>query len=279
MVKDQYLNILSLVWTALILLTAGLAQAKTDQILHQEYLQLNIKQVPPTNYLSVDNIKKINLGFNKASADYIWLATIQYFGGGNPNLPYQSLSEMINTVVTLDPNFEYPYLFGGVVLPWQEEPQEALDLLDAGIKRFPNNGLLYYYAGSIAKLNLKDANRAAGYFQDSIGKIGTPPAASILAGVSLTELDDRQFARAWWEGVLQTEENENIKERARAWLQYLNLVIDLEKLISQVESSTDTKIQSLNDLVKMNILKEVPVSELGKLKYNPQTKKVSRILN
>ena len=274
MVKNNYLNLLTISWSFVFLLTASFVQAKTDNILSFEYRRSNIRQVAPTNFLSAANLKNINLGFNKATADYVWLSTIQYFGGGNPNLAYDSLSDMLFSIGELDPQFEYPYLFGGVVLPWQNESEAALKLLDTGTIYFPNNGLFYYYAGSIAKLNLHDSKRAAGYFQKSIDKEGTPPAAKLLAGISLTSLDDREFAKTWWEGVLETEENESIKARAKVWLEYLNLTIDLESLIQQIQNQTDLKISKLEDLVTSKYLKEIPTTELGELVFDPVTQKV-----
>lgn len=260
----------------LFLMLAAITQWQSDKSLTQVYRQQRIKQIPPVFYPTATAIRKTDLGFHRASADLVWLSLIQYFGGGNPNQPYLSLGSMLNTVVDLDPSFEYPYLFGGVILPWQGEPQVGLDLLNKGIKQYPNNGLLYYYAGSIAKIQLDQPALAANYFQQAVGKAGTPPAAAILAGVSLSELDNRDFARTWWQGILDDpKQTAVIKDRARVWLEHIDLTVDLEQLIAKTNRESTVPIKSLDDLVARGILKAIPRSPFEtSLIYNPTTGRV-----
>lgn len=258
-----------------LLCLVGFTQYQTDQTLLKTYRKAQIKQIPPVYLPSAEAISRTNAGFNTASADLVWLNLIQYFGGGNPNQPYASLNQMLNTVIELDPQFEYPYLFGGIILPWQEEPQAALDILNKGLNHFPQNGLMYYYAGSIAKLYLNEPKLAAQYFQQSIGKKDTPKAAAVLAGISLTELDDREFALKWWEGILTDEtQNEVIKERAQVWQQHLQIVLELEKQIKLAEQSGHS-IKALEDLIDLGLIKEIPLSPLGfEYIYQPTTGRV-----
>lgn len=260
----------------LLLLLTAITQWQSDLTLTRVYRQQQIRQIPPVYYPTAAAIKQTDLGFHRASANLVWLSLIQYFGGGNPNQPYVSLAGMLNTVTDLDPSFEYPYLFGGVILPWQGEPQAGLDLLNKGLKHYPNNGLFYYYAGSIAKIQLNQLALAANYFQQSVGKEGTPPAAVILAGVSLTELDNRDFALKWWQGILDDpKQTEVIKDRARVWLEHLDLTIELERLISKTNLETGVPVKTLNDLVTKGILKAIPRSPLEvPLVYNQATGRV-----
>ncbi|MDO8471734.1 MAG: hypothetical protein Q7S64_01100 [bacterium] len=272
-------TVVEVVTLTLFLLLAALTQWQSDMTLGRVYHRQQIKQIPPVYYPTATAIRQTDLGFHRASADLVWLALIQYFGGGNPNQPYLSLVDMLNTVVDLDPSFEYPYLFGGVILPWQDEPQAGLALLNQGIKQYPNNGLLYYYAGSTAKIQLDQPALAATYFQQAIGKENTPPAAAILAGVSLTELDNRDFARTWWQGILDDpKQTEVIKDRAKVWLGHLDLTIELERLIAKTNRASDVPIKSLDDLVTRGILKSIPRSPLeAPLIYNPTTGRVDLV--
>jgi tetratricopeptide (TPR) repeat protein len=221
------------------------------------------QQIPPLEPPSTLALRLTSVGYTRAATDSVWLATIQYFGGGNPNERYSSLPALIQTVVELDPDFEYPYLFGGLVLPWQGDAPAALALLDAGQARFPQNALLPYYAGAIARLNLQDNQRAAAYFQRAARLPGAPPAAALLAGVSLTEGDDRQVALAWWEGVIASTDNEQIRERATIWRDHLQLVLTLEELVAVTNQSSGQPIKQLSDLVSRGILTKEPVSPLG----------------
>lgn len=260
--------------TFLLLALAAYAQAGTDQTLATHYEQAAIEQIPPRLIPSGEALQWVDLGFHHASADIIWLTTIQYIGGGNPNSPYNSLYPLIDTTVTLDPTFEYPYLFGGILLPWQGNPDQALDLLLRGAEQFPNNGLFLYNAGAVAKIHLKDNARAAAYYREAVGKENTPPAAALLAGVSLTEMDDRQFALTYWQGLAETETNPTIKERAIIWMTHLQLIIDLEAIIARAETDGDT-ITELQNLVMSGYLTAVPPSPLNvPLEYYTDTKQV-----
>lgn len=260
----------------------GLAVAAlkaADRFVFIAQVAADIKQIPPAQPPSPASLRALSFGFQRAASDVVWLSTIQYFGGGNPNEPYASLYELINTVVALDPDFEYPYLFGGIVLPWQGEPRQALDLLDRGASRFPRNGLIPYYAGAAARLQLKDNRLAARYFQQAVTREGAPPAAALLAGVSLTESDDREFALSWWSGVIDSAENETVKKRAELWRDHLRLVLYLEGIIREENNHRpDNPILSLRDLVQRGRLTGVPVSPLGsELRYNQSTGRVELI--
>lgn len=246
-----------------------------DQRVAVARAESDLRQVPPLEPPSPTAIKAASLGFTRAAADVVWLSTIQYFGGGNPNERYSALPALLRTIVSLDPDFEYPYLFGGLVLPWQNDARAALQLLDDGQARFPNNGLMPYYAGAIARIQLNDNQRAAAYFQRAARTPGAPPAATLLAGVSLTEADDRQVALAWWDGVVQTATDVTIRDRAIAWRDHLRLILYLEQLIQKEDGQTKPAITSLSDLVNRHILKDVPISPLGlPLRYDAQSKRV-----
>lgn len=258
----------------LLLALAVYAQYGSDQTLTASYANAEITQVPPRILPNGSTLRFADLGFHRATADSIWLSTIQYVGGGNPNAPYESLYTMLNTIITVDPTFEYPYLFGGVLLPWQGNPQQALDLLTRGMRQFPDNGLFPYNAGAVAKIHLHDDVQAAAFYQQAVGKKNTPPAAALLAGVSLTSMDDRQFALTYWQGLYETETNLTIKERARVWMTHLQKIIDLEALITRAQSDGHT-ITSLQDLVIYQYVTAVPPSPLGvPLQYYPDTKHV-----
>ena len=263
----QLLTFSSLVFAALMIFVS---QWQSDLDLNGFRTQIS-QNNQTLNIITAENVKKINMGFNHTSADYLWLKTIQHFGGGNPNQTYLSLFDLIDNTVKLDPQFEYPYLFGGVVLPWQGQPKQALDLLDRGAKQFPENGLFPYNAGTVARLNLHDSSLAAAYFKQAIGKENTPPAATLLAGVNLGDLSDREIAITWFNSILQTETNPSIIERAEVWRDHLILLSDLENTIHQARNNGH-QINQLSDLVSLGYLKSIPLSPLGvKLKYNKTT--------
>ena len=244
------------------LIAAGWSIAYLDRTIAAAQNRTVVNQIAPVEPASPTALRVASQGFTRAAADITWLTTIQYFGGGNPNERYSALAPLIRTVVTLDPDFEYPYLFGGIVLPWQNDTAAALQLLDEGQERFPRSALLPYYAGAIARLQLHDNQRAAAYFKRAALLPDAPPAAALLAGVSLTESDNRAVALAWWQSVAESSDNELVRERAIAWRDHLTMLLELERLARQ-ETAAGRPVKDLNDLVSRGLITSLPTSPLG----------------
>jgi hypothetical protein len=65
----------------------------------------------------VHSLGAISLGHNEAIADLIWLKTLSYFGvHWQLDQNYQWLDRYIETIISLDPNFEKIYEWAGVVV-------------------------------------------------------------------------------------------------------------------------------------------------------------------
>lgn len=252
--------ILSTCLTAFCLLMIYASQQQVDL---DTWHALN-KEDHPLTVTAIDGntIRKLDLGYHRLTSDLLWLSSIQYLGSNSYSQEYPALSNMIEAVTAVDPKFEYPYLFGGIILPWQGEPEAAITLLDKGWQEFPNNGLFPYNAGAIARIHLNNPELAATYLQKSIGLEDTPAAAQVLAGANLSKLSNREFALAWWNSILDTEQNEDIKQRALIWRDHLTIVIALENIVKEANQAGYT-INKLSDLVKYGYLTKIPHSPLG----------------
>lgn len=264
----------TLVTVILALSVAGASLTLIDRSIYIAQTAAQVHQIPPVEPAAPTALRVASLGWRRAAADAVWLTTIQYFGGGDPNERYDSLAALIRTVVTVDPDFEYPYLFGGIVLPWQSDNAAALALLDDGQARFPQNALMPYYAGAIARLQLKDDARAAAYFQRAASLPDAPPAAALLAGLSLNNSDDREVALAWWTSVAESSTNSLVHDRAVAWRDQLSAELALERLAKQ-EATAGRPIKSISDLVTRGLVSQLPASPLGlSWHWNPTSQTV-----
>ena len=75
-------------------------------------------------------LKPLTLGFNQLVADYFWIKTIGYFGGhlmSDRNYPW--LYQILDLVTTLDPQFVWPYYFGGITLSVEAQQIEQSNLI------------------------------------------------------------------------------------------------------------------------------------------------------
>src|ERR1044072_7806969 len=98
---------------------------------------------------STTTLKNVSLGFRSALADWLWVQAIQYFGGGGANSKYPALQGMLDTITPLDPQFEYPYEFALVVLPFMDGAQKALEIGERAQTELPGHGRLTFYLASV----------------------------------------------------------------------------------------------------------------------------------
>jgi hypothetical protein len=75
-------------------------------------------------------LKSFTIGFEQLIADYFWIKTIGYFGEhlmSDRNYPW--LYHILDLVTTLDPQFIWPYYFGGITLSLEAQQVEQSNLI------------------------------------------------------------------------------------------------------------------------------------------------------
>jgi hypothetical protein len=134
------------------------------------------------------NNKALTLGFSNLAADVLWVRAVSYFGGHmltDARVPW--LSSILIQVTTLDPPFQYPYLFGGMALALnQETGKESIAMLARGMANYPGDWRYPFYIGFNAFYNQHDSKRAAEFMTYAASLPGSPDylprlAASLLA--------------------------------------------------------------------------------------------------
>jgi hypothetical protein len=134
------------------------------------------------------NNKALTLGFSNLAADILWVRAVSYFGGHmltDTKVPW--LNSILVQVTTLDPTFQYPYLFGGMALALnQETGEESIAMLVRGMANYPGDWRYPFYIGFNAFYNQHDSRRAAQFMTYAASLPGSPEylprlAASLLA--------------------------------------------------------------------------------------------------
>lgn len=269
-----------LIWyfCVLLLTSVALSQYIFDINKDNNRLQtvgINILKEPKT--FSVEFLKIADFGFHQIIADFFWLETIQYFGGGDFNKKYRALPNLLKTITDLDLNFTYPYIFGMLILPHQGDLNQAIELGEKGVRANPKFGMIAYYLASLYHLEQKaNYQRAAELYAQAAKDSDVPKAASVLAGVSLSQLDEKQAAIAWWQGIVEsTKKNSYQHKRAQVWLEHLLIEIRLEELASVYQKQFGQYPENLDQLVEAKLTESIPKSPLG-VRYfiNPRSGKV-----
>lgn len=132
--------------------------------------------------------KALTLGFSNLAADVLWIRAVSYFGGHVlTDSEYPWLYRILAQVTTLDPPFQYPYLWGGMALALKPETgDESIAMLSRGMTNFPGDWRYPFYMGFNAFYNQRDPERAAGLMRYAASLPGSPEylprlAASLLA--------------------------------------------------------------------------------------------------
>jgi len=121
-------------------------------------------------------LKPFTLGFNQLIADYFWIKTISYFGDHlMADRKYPWLYHMVDLVTTLDPNFIWPYYFGGIVLSIEAKQVEQSNLiLEKAIHHHPNVWKFPFYIGFNYWFHYDDPGKAASYLEIAASLPGAP---------------------------------------------------------------------------------------------------------
>jgi hypothetical protein len=98
---------------------------------------------------SGDFLKHFTFGFNQVIADYFWIKTVGYFGEHlMSDRHYPWLYHMLDLVTTLDPQFIWPYYFGGITLSLEAQQVEQSNLiLKKAIHYYPYNWHFLFFLG------------------------------------------------------------------------------------------------------------------------------------
>ncbi|GAB4325252.1 MAG: hypothetical protein Kow0059_21210 [Candidatus Sumerlaeia bacterium] len=156
-----------------VILFAAFAVAFSGAVLLQSRQLKDIQRYEPYRdslYLPRDSgyVELFSLGYDMIMADFLWLRSIQAFGGhwtGDRN--YESIFNLFNIITDLDPLFIDAYLFGNMVIGEEaHKPDLALELINKGIIKSLNSTYqLGYFGGYFSYWDYGDAERARWYYR------------------------------------------------------------------------------------------------------------------
>jgi hypothetical protein len=166
------------------------------------------------------------VGFQQLMADWYWVQALQYFTDTAQELNrFRNLGDFLDVVIGVDPDFEYAYKFAGVSIPFDTgrfrfaNTDRAIDFLERGVQRFPNNWELHFYLGFYL-LNFRDnPSGAAEQFAAAANIPGSPSYLKLFAGRLFSVGGELGRARLFTETILASTtdetERQELKKRIR----------------------------------------------------------------
>ena len=159
-------------------------------------------------------LKPLMIGFDQMAADLLWIKVVGYFGEHYlTDKSYPWLYHILDLTTTLDPYFQIPYEFGGIVLSVEKtDIDQSNALLMKGMQYFPDYWRLPFYLGFNYFFYLKDPEIAAVYISMAASLPGHPPYLPKLAASLYTRAGHKDTALSFLNQIYQNTDDSSLKE-------------------------------------------------------------------
>lgn len=239
-------------------------------------------------FSSPSAVKRMALGYENILADIYWMRTIQYYGrrdeAAKRTIRYKNLASLLDITTSLDPDLMDAYVAGSFFLGENDplgagQPEEALKLLDKGIRAHPREWRFLYYKGLVYYVYVQDFKAAGNTWLDASRMPEAPEYLEGLAAKSLSEGGAMDTARALWQRQYEEATRDDIRENAKNRLISLKVAEDiwaLEFLLDVYRLENDMYPRSLSELISNDNGVIKTVDPLGTpYSYDPETGSVS----
>jgi hypothetical protein len=233
-------------------------------------------------------VKKMALSYDRLLADFYWMRTIQYYGrreeADKRPVRYRNLSALLDITTTLDPDLMDAYHAGSLFLGEADpvgagQPQEAIKLLDKGIRAHPLEWRLRHDKGFVYYWFLKDYAKAGEVWHETSLLSTAPHWMQPLAAMALSKGGALDVAQALWQSQYQESARADVRDNARNHLLSIEVARDiwrLEFLLEKHKARNGSFPESLDEAVRGKKDKYRIADPLGTpFQYNPATGAVS----
>lgn len=189
----------------------------------------------PATPLSLQDASLAGCGMRAAAADIAWVQMLQYAAGSLLDMPadrpgrsYDHLQTLALRVTRLDPSFHRACLYAAGILGWfrgVERPDEAVALLEEGMRRDPGQPLYSLYIAALAFKQKGQADKMIALLEGTFDDPQTP--SQMKAILANTRKARGEYAQAigLWERVLANPRDSSEHPRA------LQQIAEIERLM------------------------------------------------
>ena len=256
----------------LVLLVGGSAlvqlQQRIDAASGSLHRQADVLYVPSGEW-----VKKMSLGYDGLAAALYWTRVVQYYGRhhSEKGSSYALLYPLLDITTTLDPQLLIAYKFGALFLSEPPpdgpgQPDQAVTLLEKGIRANPDEWRLWYSLGFVYYQGLRDYQKASQSFLEGSKNPNAYSWMGMMAAQVANEGGSRQTAKRLWTEMYNSAQDEHTRTAAARHLAGLKADEDIEQLQALVEKfrqQTGQPARSLRDLIHAGLLPGVPVDPAG----------------
>ncbi len=222
-----------------------------------------LAQIPSGRYL-----KPAVLGYEHVTADFLWLRLLQVVGNRSIKVQdYEWLYHAFDVVTTLDPQYDYAYQVGGVVLTQLGTRVDLSNkLLEKGLEANPLVWQIPFYLGFNHFMYLQDYPRAADYMARASRLPGRPPYLPLLATRLYAQSGDPETALDLLSAIREQTPDGWIGDELEGRIKELMIERDirgLEHAVAQYRGREGTLPKSVTDLVRAGLIAQIPQEPFG----------------
>ena len=219
-------------------------------------------------------LRRMSLGYTGLMADLYWTRAVQYYGSKHHNdvdPHYELLAPLLNLTTDLDPKLRVAYEFGASFLAPKSpegagEPDQAVALLEKGIRANPEVWQLYHALGFVHYKERQDYMAAADAFRRGAELPNAHPFLKVLAAKMAQRGGEIETSRMLWTMTYDSSDDKLIRDNAANHLLALQAEQDLDglgKIIGLYRQKTGHNPQSWREMYAANMLPGVPVDPVG----------------
>lgn len=225
-------------------------------------------------------IRRLSMGYDGLLACVYWTRAVQHYGRQRlAHGDYPLLYPLLDITTTLDPEMILAYRFGALFLTENPpggpgRPEQAIALLEKGIKANPDYWRFWYDLGFVYYRSLKDYRRASEAFYEGAKNPKARDWMRVMAAEMAAEGGSLRRAYFLWNELYQSTDDPTIRQNAHAHVFGVRADLEIEllqALLKRFEKQTGHEAQSFDDLVGAGFLRRLPLDPVG-YPYRLETK-------
>ncbi|MFQ5456061.1 MAG: tetratricopeptide repeat protein [Nitrospirota bacterium] len=181
-----------------------------------DYLRKDRQDIESLLYLPSGRfLKPIMLGFDLFVADMLWIKTVGYFGNHLlTDKEYPWLYYMVDIVTDLDPDFTFPYFFGGIILSLDaNEIDKSNKILEKGMRNHPDMWQFPFYIGFNYFYHYNRPIDAAGYIERAVKNPDSPGYLKTLPARLYEKGGEKNAGIHFLQEIYKNTEDKTLRER------------------------------------------------------------------
>lgn len=221
-------------------------------------------KIAKRNLLPPQILPYVSFGFNNILADIYWIRAIQDFVAWNGKETF--FISYFKNITTLDPRFEYPYLFAILAIPQNKDIvalNEVAELSEKGLEAIPEGWQIPFYLGTQYYLFTRNYNPAERYLAIAATKKDAPDGVYLIysnfAGknspIPVRSAEDYHLHRSLLKVIYNSTDNETTKKIIEKGLQEELIYQMIEKGIIAYKEKNMKYPTTVEEIIAANFIR------------------------